>query len=137
MGVNVSRVYTGAFVVGVFLAALGALGAHDLRAAGTLGGRDHRQLRGGDHRRLGSIEGAALGAIVVGLARASALWPAAELFNIYIVMAIIWCSARRACSSRCRPGKYDPPPKRLQRLPLEGAPSAPAKPVARWHWMEN
>jgi branched-chain amino acid transport system permease protein len=40
---------------------------------------------------LGSIEGAALGAIVVGLARAASvhLWPAAELFSIYIVMAVI------------------------------------------------
>jgi branched-chain amino acid transport system permease protein len=40
---------------------------------------------------LGSIGGAAIGALVVGLARASAvhMWPPAELFSIYVVMAVI------------------------------------------------
>jgi branched-chain amino acid transport system permease protein len=38
---------------------------------------------------LGSIEGAAIGALVVGLARASSvhLMPQIELFSIYLVMA--------------------------------------------------
>ena len=40
---------------------------------------------------LGSIEGAAIGAVIVGLARALAVhtWPAAELFSIYIAMAVV------------------------------------------------
>jgi branched-chain amino acid transport system permease protein len=93
MGVNVSRVYTGAFVVGVFLAALGgALTAPMISvqpglSVGVIIVSFAVVIIGG----LGSIEGAALGAIVVGLARAASvhLWPAAELFSIYIVMAII------------------------------------------------
>jgi branched-chain amino acid transport system permease protein len=93
MGVNVSRVYTYAFVVGVFLAALGgALTAPMISvqpglSVGVIIVSFAVVIIGG----LGSIEGAALGAIVVGLARAASvhLWPAAELFSIYIVMAII------------------------------------------------
>lgn len=93
MGVNVSRVYTGAFVVGVFLAAVGgALTAPMVSvqpglSVGVIIVSFAVVIIGG----LGSIEGAALGAIVVGLARAASvhLWPAAELFSIYIVMAII------------------------------------------------
>jgi branched-chain amino acid transport system permease protein len=40
---------------------------------------------------LGSIEGAAIGALIVGLARALAVhtWPPAELFSIYLAMAIV------------------------------------------------
>jgi len=40
---------------------------------------------------LGSIEGAAIGALIVGLSRAAAvhIWPPAELFSIYVVMAVI------------------------------------------------
>ena len=93
MGVNVSRVYTGAFVVGVFLAALGgALTAPMISvqpglSVGVIIVSFAVVIIGG----LGSIEGAALGAVVVGLARAASvhLWPAAELFSIYIVMAMI------------------------------------------------
>ncbi|HET8748422.1 MAG TPA: branched-chain amino acid ABC transporter permease [Ramlibacter sp.] len=93
MGVNVSRVYTGAFVVGVFLAALGgALTAPMISvqpglSVGVIVVSFAVVIIGG----LGSIEGAALGALVVGLARAASvhLFPAAELFSIYIVMAAI------------------------------------------------
>ena len=93
MGVNVSRVYTYAFVAGVFLAALGgALTAPMISvqpglSVGVIIVSFAVVIIGG----LGSIEGAALGAIIVGLARAASvhLWPAAELFSIYIVMAII------------------------------------------------
>jgi branched-chain amino acid transport system permease protein len=93
MGVNVSRVYTGAFVAGVFLAALGgALTAPMISvqpglSVGVIIVSFAVVIIGG----LGSIEGAALGAVVVGLARAASvhLWPAAELFSIYIVMAVI------------------------------------------------
>ncbi|HEY1092152.1 MAG TPA: branched-chain amino acid ABC transporter permease, partial [Burkholderiaceae bacterium] len=40
---------------------------------------------------LGSIEGAAIGALIVGLARAAAvhLAPQVELFAIYVVMALV------------------------------------------------
>ncbi|MSQ62272.1 MAG: branched-chain amino acid ABC transporter permease [Betaproteobacteria bacterium] len=93
MGVNVSRVYTFAFMFGIFLAALGgALTAPMISvqpgvsvsvvivsfAVVIIGG-------------LGSIEGAAIGALIVGLARALAVhtWPPAELFSIYLAMAIV------------------------------------------------
>lgn len=40
---------------------------------------------------LGSIEGAAIAALVVGLSRSLAihLWPSAELFIVYLVMALM------------------------------------------------
>lgn len=40
---------------------------------------------------LGSIPGAAIGALIVGIARSTAvhIWPVAELFSIYVVMAIV------------------------------------------------
>ncbi len=93
MGVNVSRVYTGAFVAGVFLATLGgALTAPMISvqpglSVGVIVVSFAVVIIGG----LGSIEGAAIGALVVGLARAASvhLWPAAELFSIYVVMALI------------------------------------------------
>ena len=93
MGVNVSRVYTWAFVAGVFLAALGgALTAPMISvqpglSVSVIVVSFAVVIIGG----LGSIEGAALGALIVGLARAASvhLLPAAELFSIYVVMAII------------------------------------------------
>ena len=93
MGVNVSRVYTFAFTAGVFLAALGgALTAPMISvqpglSVGVIIVSFAVVIIGG----LGSIEGAAIGALVVGLARAASvhLWPAAELFSIYVVMALI------------------------------------------------
>ena len=93
MGVNVSRVYTGAFMAGVFLAALGgALTAPMISvqpglSVGVIIVSFAVVIIGG----LGSIEGAAIGALVVGLARAASvhIWPPAELFSIYVVMAVI------------------------------------------------
>jgi branched-chain amino acid transport system permease protein len=93
MGVNVGRVYTLAFMFGIFLAALGgALTAPMISvqpgvsvavvivsfAVVIIGG-------------LGSIEGAAIGALIVGLARSLAVhtWPPAELFSIYAAMAVV------------------------------------------------
>jgi branched-chain amino acid transport system permease protein len=74
MGVNVSRVYMGASVqpgvsVGVIILSFAVV---------IIGG-------------LGSIEGAAVGALIVGLARSFAVHvaPVAELFSIYIVMAVV------------------------------------------------
>ena len=93
MGVNVSRIYTGAFTAGVFLAALGgALTAPMLSvqpglSVGVIIVSFAVVIIGG----LGSIEGAAIGALVVGLARAASvhIWPPAELFSVYVVMAAI------------------------------------------------
>jgi branched-chain amino acid transport system permease protein len=93
MGVNVSRVYVLAFSVGIFLAALG--GAFTAPMISVVPGVSVGVvivsfavvIIGG----LGSIEGAAIGAIIVGLARSLAvhLAPVAELFSIYIVMALV------------------------------------------------
>jgi branched-chain amino acid transport system permease protein len=93
MGVNVSRVYTLAFMFGIFLAALaGALTAPMISvqpglSAGVIIVSFAVVIIGG----LGSIEGAAIGAIIVGLARALAVhtWPAAELFSIYVAMSVV------------------------------------------------
>lgn len=93
MGVNVDRVQWIAFTIGVFLAALG--GAFTAPMISVQPGISVSVIIvsfavviiGG----LGSIEGAAIGAVVVGLARASAvhLMPEAELFSIYLVMAAV------------------------------------------------
>jgi branched-chain amino acid transport system permease protein len=93
MGVNVSRVYTLSFFIGVFLAALGgALTAPMVSvqpglSVGVIIVSFAVVIIGG----LGSIEGAAIGALIVGLARALAVhtWPAAELFSIYVAMAVV------------------------------------------------
>jgi branched-chain amino acid transport system permease protein len=93
LGIRVPRVYTVAFTAGAVLAALGgALAAPMLSvvpglsvevivlafAVVVIGG-------------LGSLEGAALGALIVGLVRAAAvhLRPELELFIIYAVMALV------------------------------------------------
>ena len=93
MGVNVSRVYTFAFMFGIFLAALG--GALTAPMISVVPGLSVSVvivsfavvIIGG----LGSIEGAAIGALIVGLARSLAVhtWPPAELFSIYLAMAIV------------------------------------------------
>jgi branched-chain amino acid transport system permease protein len=93
MGVNVPRVYTAAFTAGVFLAALG--GAFTAPLISVQPGLSVSVIVvsfavviiGG----LGSIPGAAIGALVVGLARAASvhLMPQIELFSIYLVMAAV------------------------------------------------
>lgn len=93
MGVNVQRVYTGAFTVGVFLAALGGAFTSPLisvqpgLSVSVIVVSFAVVIIGG----LGSIPGAALGALVVGLARAASvhLMPEIELFSIYLVMAAV------------------------------------------------
>ena len=93
MGVNVQRVYTGAFTAGVFLAALGGAFTAPLvsvqpgLSVGVIVVSFAVVIIGG----LGSIQGAAIGALVVALARASAvhLMPEVELFSIYLVMAVV------------------------------------------------
>ena len=93
MGVNVSQVYAWTFAIGIFLAALGgALTAPMISvqpgvSEGVIIVSFAVVIIGG----LGSIAGAAIGALIVGLARALAVhtWPAAELFSIYIAMALV------------------------------------------------
>jgi branched-chain amino acid transport system permease protein len=93
MGINVAKVYLGAFTFGVFLATLaGAFTAPMIAITPSIGVNAiilsfAVVVIGG----LGSIGGAAIGAIVVGLSRAAAinLWPEAELFVIYAVMSLV------------------------------------------------
>jgi branched-chain amino acid transport system permease protein len=93
MGVRVNRVYAVAFAFGVLLASLaGALTAPKISVQPGLSS-DVIILSfaivviGG----LGSVEGAAVGAVLVGLARAASvhLLPQAELFMIYLIMAAV------------------------------------------------
>lgn len=92
-GINVKVIYTVTFIIG---AALGALGGAVMapKISVTLGiGVEVIVLAfavvaiGG----MGSIEGALIGALIVGLARAAAvhLFPQVELFVIYAVMALV------------------------------------------------
>ena len=93
MGIQVSRVYMLAFSVGIFLAALGGaftapmLSVQPGLSVGVIIISFAVVIIGG----LGSIEGAAIGALIVGLARALAVhvWPVAELFSVYLVMALV------------------------------------------------
>lgn len=93
MGVNVSRVYTYSFMFGIFLAALGGaftapmISVQPGLSVGVVITSFAVVIIGG----LGSIEGAAVGALIVGLARSFAVhtWPPGELFSIYVAMAVV------------------------------------------------
>ena len=93
MGVNVALVYTATFTVGVFLAALaGAFSAPTTAITPHMGVNTiilsfAVVVIGG----LGSIEGAAIGALIIGLARAVTIsfLPELELFIIYGVMVLV------------------------------------------------
>jgi len=93
LGIHVSRYFVWTFVVGAVLAALGgALTAPTISVAPGMSVEIvvltfAVVVIGG----LGSLPGAALGALLVGLVRAAAVhyWPQAELFSIYIVMALV------------------------------------------------
>src|SRR5437870_8074719 len=93
MGVRVNRVYAFAFAFGVLLATLaGALTAPKISmqpspSSDVIISSLASVVIGG----LGSVEGAAVGAILVGLARAASvhLMPQAELFVIYLIMAAV------------------------------------------------
>lgn len=90
MGINVSRIYVMTFTLGAIMAALG--GAFTAPMTSVVPGISVDVIVlafavvviGG----LGSLEGAALGALIVGLVRAAAvhLLPELELFTIYLVM---------------------------------------------------
>jgi branched-chain amino acid transport system permease protein len=93
MGINVSRVYLVTFTAGAMLAALGGaitapttsvqpgMGAEVIVLAFAI------VVIGG----LGSLGGAALGALIVGLVRSAAVHyqPEVELFSVYVVMALV------------------------------------------------
>lgn len=93
MGINIGKVYLGAFTFGVFLAALGGaftapmISVQPGISVGVIIVSFAVVIIGG----LGSIGGAAIGALIVGIARSTAvhIWPAAELFSIYLVMAAV------------------------------------------------
>ncbi|MGZ5129794.1 MAG: branched-chain amino acid ABC transporter permease [Caldimonas sp.] len=93
MGVDVSKVYMAAFSVGIFLAALGGaftapmISVQPGVSVGVIIVSFAVVIIGG----LGSIQGAAIGALIVGLARSFAVHvaPVAELFSIYVVMAVV------------------------------------------------
>lgn len=93
MGIDVSRVYLVTFTIGAMLAALGgALTAPTIAVSPGIGVEVivlsfAVVVIGG----LGSLGGAALGALLVGLVRSSTVryWPEVELFSIYAVMAMV------------------------------------------------
>jgi len=93
MGINVERVYLVTFTIGTMLAALGgALIAPKVSVVPAMGVEVivlafAVVVIGG----LGSLPGAALGAIIVGLVRSAAVHylPEVELFSIYLVMALV------------------------------------------------
>jgi branched-chain amino acid transport system permease protein len=93
MGINVGRVYLVTFTLGAALAALGgALTAPTISvqpgiAAEVIVLAFAVVVIGG----LGSLGGAALGALIVGMVRAWAVhkWPEVELFSVYAVMALV------------------------------------------------
>jgi branched-chain amino acid transport system permease protein len=109
MGVNVTRVFIGAFTVGVFLAALG--GAFTAPKISVQPGISITVILlsfavvviGG----LGSVEGAAIAALLVGVARSAAihLMPSAELFIVYLVMAAVLAFRPEGLFQRVAPRK--------------------------------
>lgn len=93
MGINVSRVYLVTFIVGAIMGALGGAYVAPTVSVAPGFGVDVIVLSfavvviGG----MGSVPGAVVGAVVVGMARAAAVhtMPEAELFVVYVVMAVV------------------------------------------------
>jgi branched-chain amino acid transport system permease protein len=93
LGINVGRVYLVTFTVGTMLAAIGgALTAPMVSVVPAMGVEVivlafAVVVIGG----MGSMQGAALGALIVGLVRSAAVhfFPQIELFSIYLVMALV------------------------------------------------
>ncbi len=93
LGINVPRVYTLAFTAGAVLAALGgALTAPMFSLVPGVGAdvlvTSFAVIAIGG---LGSIGGAALGALIVGMARSAAVYfaPELDLFAIYVILALV------------------------------------------------
>jgi branched-chain amino acid transport system permease protein len=93
MGINVDRVYMVTFTVGAMLAGLGGALTAPMIAVSPGIGVEVIVLSfavvviGG----LGSLGGAALGALMVGVVRSAAVrwWPEGELFIVFFVMALV------------------------------------------------
>jgi len=93
LGINVTLFFTVTFVIGATLGALGgAITAPEISVSPGIGAEVIVMafaviVIGG----MGSIGGAMIGAIIVGLARAASvhIYPPAELFSIYLVMAAV------------------------------------------------
>ncbi|MEP2783211.1 MAG: branched-chain amino acid ABC transporter permease [Pseudoruegeria sp.] len=93
LGINVTKFFTITFVVGATLGALGgALTAPEISVSPGISAEIIVMafaviVIGG----MGSIGGAMIGALIVGLARAASvhIYPPAELFSIYLVMAAV------------------------------------------------
>ena len=93
MGINVGRVYLFTFTIGAALAAAGgALTAPAIAVSPGIGVEVivlsfAVVVIGG----LGSLGGAALGALLVGIVRSAMVryWPEGELFSVYLVMALV------------------------------------------------
>jgi len=93
LGINVTRFFTVTFVIGAVLGALGgAVAAPEISVTPGVGAEIIVLafaviVIGG----MGSIGGAMIGAIIVGFARAFSvhIYPPAELFSIYLVMAVV------------------------------------------------
>ena len=93
MGINVSRMYLVTFAAGSTLAAIG--GAFTAPTVSVVPGLGVEVIVlsfavvviGG----LGSLPGAAIGALIVGVVRSISVhyWPEVELFTIYFVMAMV------------------------------------------------
>ena len=93
VGINVERFYTLTFTLGAVLAALG--GAFTAPMVSIVPGMGVEVIVlafaviviGG----LGSLPGAAIGALLVGIVRSASVhyWPEVELFSIYFVMALV------------------------------------------------
>lgn len=93
LGINVTKFFTVTFLIGATLGALGgALTAPEISVVPGIGAEVIVMafaviVIGG----MGSIPGAVIGALIVGFARATSvhLYPPAELFSIYLVMAAV------------------------------------------------
>lgn len=93
LGINVTLFFTVTFVIGATLGALGgALTAPEISVSPGIGAEIIVMafaviVIGG----MGSIGGAMIGALIVGLARAASvhIYPPAELFSIYLVMSAV------------------------------------------------
>jgi branched-chain amino acid transport system permease protein len=108
-GINVTRVYTATFVVGAMLGALGGAVTAPMISVTPGIGVEVIVLAfaivviGG----MGSIWGAVIGAVVVGISRAAAvhLLPEVELFVIYAVMALVLAIKPQGLFSRAQARK--------------------------------
>lgn len=107
MGIDVTRMFTITFVIGAMLGALGgALAAPGISVVPGVG-VDVMAFAVSVIGGLGSVAGAAVGALIVGVTRAAAvhLMPEVELFVIYAVMAVVLTFRPEGLFRRAAPRK--------------------------------